>query len=122
MFKEKVNTIIEVINDYFSGIYDGDLEKLKRSFSEKSIIYGDINGAAYEKTFQEYLNGVENRKSPAELNETFGMEILGIEIIGNVANAKVHLPMLGYNYYDFLSIALIEGEWKVVNKVFSNVE
>ena len=50
------------------------------------------------------------------------MEILGIEIIGHVATAKVHVPMLGFNYYDFLSFSVVNGTWKIVNKVFTHVE
>jgi hypothetical protein len=31
------------------------------------------------------------------------------------------LPMLGYNYYDFLSLSKISGRWQIVNKLFTNV-
>ena len=56
------------------------------------------------------------------MGEEFKMKILGIEILGCVAIAKLHVPMLGYNYYDFLSLTLINGTWKIVNKVFTHVE
>ncbi|WP_394329748.1 nuclear transport factor 2 family protein [Zunongwangia profunda] len=29
--------------------------------------------------------------------------------------------MLGFNYYDYLSLFKINGEWKIVNKLFTNV-
>ena len=122
MYQEHIKAISKVIRDYFDGIYDGNVDKLQGSFTPDAYIYGDIKGEEYAKTLEEYLAGVKARKSPAELNEKFGMEITGIEVIGNVAMAKAHLKMLGFNYYDFLSLSIVNGDWKIVNKVFSHVE
>ncbi|WP_298899155.1 nuclear transport factor 2 family protein [uncultured Psychroserpens sp.] len=121
MYKENIKKIEQVITNYFEGIFYGDANKLETCFTDNAIIYGDINGTAYKKSREEYIDGVKNRQSPNELNETFKMETIGIDIIGNVAMVKVHLPMLGYNYYDYLSLTTIDNDWKIVNKIFSNV-
>lgn len=122
MYKNKADQITEVINHYFDGVFYGDVEKLKDAFHVSAFLYGDIKGVEYLKSLDEYLQGVKNRKSPHEQNEKYEMKILGLEIWGNVAIAKVHLPMLGFNYYDFLSLSLIKGKWKIVNKIFTHVE
>ena len=122
MYKEKVLIIEEIIKSYFEGIYHGDVQKLKGAFAPAALLYGDIKGQEYFKTLNDYLEGVQNRKSPHELGEDFRMEILSVEILGNVATAKLHVPMLGYNYYDFLSLCLTGNEWKIVNKIFTHVE
>lgn len=122
MYIDKVKSIAAVVSNYFDGIFYGDIEKLRSSFIDQAHLYGDIRGDEYSKSLDEYLAGVETRKSPHELQEEYKMELIGIEIIGNIALAKVHLPMLGFNYYDFLSLSLIQGEWKIVNKVFAHVE
>lgn len=41
-----------------------------------------------------------------------------VKTMGQVA----HLKMLGFNYYDFLSLGHVNGDWKIVNKVFAHVE
>ena len=122
MYTDKSKAITAVVNNYFEGIFYGNVDKLKGSFIDNAHIYGDIKGEAYSKTVDEYLEGVKTRKSPNELQEEFKMELIGIEIMGDVAMAKVHLPMLGFNYYDFLSLSIVNGEWKIVNKVFTHVE
>lgn len=122
MFTDKSKEIQQVIHNYFDGIYEGDVPKLRSAFSPSAILYGDIKGTDYLKSVEEYLDGVVNRQSPRDLQEDMKMEILGLEVIGNVAIAKLRLPMLGYNYYDFLSLTKIEGEWKIVNKLFAHVE
>ena len=122
MYKDKVLQIEKTIKDYFEGIYEGDVQKLGATFSAKAYLWGDIKGAPYAKSLAEYLEGVKNRRSPKEGGEAFGMQILGIEVLGHVAVARLHVPMLGYNYYDYLSLCLIDQEWKIVNKLFTHVE
>ena len=121
MYKANSKKIDQVITNYFEGIFYGDTDKLETCFVDKAIIYGDINGVPYKKNKKEYIDGVKNRQSPNELDEVFKMKTIGIEILGNVAMVKVHLPMLGYNYYDYLSLIKIDNDWKIVNKIFSNV-
>ncbi len=122
MYKDAVEAIEAVVTRYFKGIYEGDISKLQAVFEERVLIYGDMNnGIPYCKSVQEYLEGVKARQSPSELGEAFLMKIIGIEIIGNTAIVKAHVPMLGYNYYDFLSLTIIDGDWKIVNKLFAHV-
>ncbi len=121
MFEQNTKEIQLVISNYFDGIFYGDIKKLESAFHPQCILYGDINGEPYFKTLAAYLEGVKNRKSPSQNGETFRMKILGIEILGNNAIAKLHVPMLGFNYYDFLSLSKVSGQWLIVNKLFTNV-
>ena len=122
MYRENINQIENLITSYFEGIHYGKTEQLKELFHKNVHIYGDIKGADYLKSIDEYLEGVKNRQSPHDLNETLKMKIIGIDIMGKTAMAKLHVPMLGYNYYDYLSLANIGGDWKIVNKIFTHVE
>lgn len=121
MYTEKTKRIEQVIRNYFEGIFTGNVQQLRDTFIPTAYLHGDIKGADYLKSVEDYLNGVANRKSPKDLKEENRMEILSLEVLGKVAVAKLHVPMLGYNYYDFLSLAEIEGKWKIVNKLFTHV-
>tara|TARA_R110001583_G_scaffold34321_6_gene115436 strand:+ start:305 stop:673 length:369 start_codon:yes stop_codon:yes gene_type:complete len=122
MYNKFSNEIKTVVSQYFKGIYNGDSDRLENTFHPQALLFGDIKGAPYFKTVTDYIDGVKSRKSPNDLGEDFKMEILAIEIMGNMATVKAHSPMLGFNYYDFLSLSLVRGEWKIVNKVFTHVE
>jgi hypothetical protein len=113
--------ILVTLSKYFKGIFTGDVELLRSSFHLESLVFGDINGQAYAKSLNQYLEGVKNRKSPQELNERFRMEILSVEIINSIAIAKVHVPMFDFNYYDLLSLNKNNGEWVIVNKLLTHV-
>ncbi|WP_207427612.1 nuclear transport factor 2 family protein [Pedobacter sp. SYSU D00535] len=122
MYSKNIEEIEGLITIYFEGIFYGDIAKLTTCFHENVYMYGDIKDVDYLKSVKEYLEGVENRQSPNDLNETFKMKIIGIEILGKIAIAKLHVPMLGYNYYDYLSLVKINNDWKIVNKLFSHIE
>lgn len=121
MFEQNSQDIQGVIENYFHGIFYGDTVKLASAFHPDCVLYGDINGEPYVKTLTAYLQGVKNRKSPSELGETFSMQLIGIELLGNNAMVKLHVPMLGFNYYDLLSLTKINGKWLIVNKLFTNI-
>lgn len=114
--------VISVIENYFQGIYQGDTTLLRSVFHRDSLLVGDVKGSPYQKNVDEYLTTVANRKSLAELKEPFKMKILSVEVLGIIALAKVHVPMLGYNYYDYLSLSQIDQQWKIVNKLFAHVD
>ena len=119
--EENRKQITSVIEDYFNGIFVGDINLLRSVFHPMAFLSGDINGEPYFKTLEQYLEGVKNRKSPNELGAKFGMEIIPIEIIKTIAVAKTHVPIFEYNYYDLLSFSLIEGKWVIVNKLLTHV-
>ncbi len=122
MYMQNIREIEGLITDYFEGIFQGDPTKLRVCFRKEAHLYGDIKGGDYTKSIEEYLEGVKNRQSPKDLDEAFKMKIIGIDIIGKIAMAKLHVPMLGYNYYDFLSLVNIDNDWKIANKLFTHVE
>lgn len=121
-YTEKSNAIAAVLSSYFEGVYNGDTALLRKIFHPKSLVAGDVNGLPYFKTLDEYLEGVANRKSPKELNQTFKMEILSIEIINSIAIAKVNLPIFDFNYYDLLALNQTKQGWVIVNKLLTNVK
>lgn len=120
MFEKNATEIHAVIKNYFEGIFYGDVNKLESAFHPQCLLYGDINGQAYFKPLQEYLTAVKNRKSPSASGEEFKMKVLSVEILNQVAYVKLHCPMLGYNYYDFIAMSKIDDKWVIVNKLFSN--
>tara|TARA_R110002049_G_scaffold14303_1_gene60606 strand:- start:575 stop:946 length:372 start_codon:yes stop_codon:yes gene_type:complete len=121
MYQDNIKEIENLINKYFEGIFYGNTSTLETCFSFNANICGDINSSEYFKSVNEYIKTVKDRKSPNDLDETIKMSIIGIDILGKIAMVKLHVPMLGFNYYDYLSLFKINGEWKIVNKLFTNV-
>jgi len=118
----EVSAITDVIeNNYFKGIYEGNVMLLERIFYPGTLVYGDVNGQPYFKTAALYLDGVKNRQSPKDSGKTFKGEILNIKVVNSIAMAEINLKMYAFNYRDFLSFHKINGKWYIVNKMLTNV-
>lgn len=113
--------ILGVLKNYFDGIHNGDVALLKTAFHPQATLFGDINGAFYCKTLDDYLLAVAERKSPNELGESYQMKPLSIEVLDSIAFAKTHCVMLGFNYYDYLSLLRVEGRWFITGKLFTHI-
>lgn len=111
----------DTVAQYFKGLYEGDTDLLSTVFHPDAELFGDVNDKFYYKTLADYLYSVANRKSPKDLGETLDMAILTIDVIGKVALVKTRVPMLGFNYIDFLSLVYKNDRWLIVGKTFVNV-
>ena len=58
---------------------------------------------------------------PEASGEPFQMKPLTVEVTHEIAFAKVHCPMFGFNYIDYLSFVRADGRWLIVNKLFTDV-
>jgi ketosteroid isomerase-like protein len=116
-----INEIVELVQRYFDATWRGDVAQLRTVFDPRAIVAGEVNGQPYWKTIDEYLAGVASRKSPAELGEQVEMELLMLDVQRNIATAKLHVRMLGFNYYNYFSIVRQQDQWLVVTKTLTNV-
>jgi hypothetical protein len=118
---EDHQSILIVLADYFTGLYTGDTALLRSVFHPEAALFAELRGQPYYKGLDEYLDGVERRQSPEELGEPYQMKVLSIDVTHNMAVAKVHVPALGSNYYNYLSLLRKDGVWVIVNKTFADV-
>jgi len=108
-------------NNYFKGIYEGDIRILGSIFYPGTLVYGDVKGQPYFKTVDLYLDGVKNRQSPKDSGKPYKGEILDIRVVNSIAVAEINLKMYDFNYRDFLSFHKINGKWLIVNKMLTDL-
>ena len=108
-------TIVGLLNDYFDGLFEGDVEKLRSIFQDDAWLKGNN----YRKTLNEWLEAVANRPIPRDEGMEYNFNIQSLEIIGDQAMAKVDAPLLAAHFIDFLGLLKEDGQWKIVNKMFT---
>lgn len=113
--------ILAVVDTYCRGVYSGDVDLLRSVFHPKAALFGEVRGQPYYRPLEEYFSVVAGRQSPAALGEAFGMRPIAVEVTHEIAFAKVHCPMFDYNYTDYLSLVREAGQWRIVNKLFTDV-
>jgi len=108
-------------DDYFKGIYEGDIHTLGNIFNPGTLLFGDVKGQPYAKTLDQYLDGVAHRQSPKDSGKPFKGTIISVDVTGSIAVAKVHVKMYEFNYDEFLSFHKINNRWMIVNKMITDV-
>ena len=112
------HNITELLKSYFDGLYDGDVDKLRLIFHEDAWLKGNN----YRKTRNEWLDAVASRPIPRDEGMEYNFNIQAIEIIGDQAMAKVDVPLLAAHFIDFLGLLKEDGQWKIVNKMFTIID
>ena len=106
--------------NYFKGIYEGNIDLLNKIFHPGTLLFGDVKGQPYAKTLEVYLDGVQHRQSPKDSGKPFKGAILNIKAVNSIAIAEVSVKMYDFDYHEFLSFHRIDGKWFIVNKMISD--
>lgn len=108
--------IMEVLNGYVKGVASGKSEVMKPSFHKDATMYGYVQGVGLSKgSIQNLYNVVDQGGLAQDLKAR--IDILDIE--GTVASARVVLEDVhGSTYTDFQHLLKIDGQWKVISKIF----
>lgn len=110
------------VETYFHGLYEGDVEALRRAFHPRARLTGVVQGKPYERALDDYLAAVAQRVSPKARGESRAMHVVGVDRVGHVASVRARVPMLGFDYVDFLSLVCEGGQWSIVHKNFTDTE
>jgi len=104
------------INLYFEGILEYDADKLRQAFHADAHIMAAFPNGTFDRAFEEWV-GFTNGQAPADVSE-YKNEIISIDIAGGAATVKTDLEWPTVHYIDYLNLLKIDGEWKIVNKIF----
>lgn len=108
--------IVEVLNKYVQGVISGKSEMMKPSFHKDATMFGYVNGVdLVEGSIQNLYDGIDQGEASPNLKAR--IDILDLE--GTVASARVILEDGGAVLYtDLQHLIKIDGEWKIVSKMF----
>ena len=114
--KKEEEAIRDVVQLYFDGIIKYDEEALRKAFHPKANVIGTTKeGAADWEPFQEWVVYTRGEApDPTGRNNT----IVALDITGRAAVVKTDLDWPSVHYIDYLSLLKIDGEWKIVNKIW----
>ncbi|MFK8043806.1 nuclear transport factor 2 family protein [Congregibacter sp.] len=98
--------------DYFEGINEVSLSRLQRAFSETAELKSVSESG---ELVAEPIEAAINRWMKGEAQEREG-RILAVDLSGDPI-ARVVFDFDGA-YVDFLTLAKLRGEWKIIDKVF----
>jgi 4-oxalocrotonate tautomerase len=115
--------IVAALPLYFDGFYNGDVALLKRIFHPACHLSHANGGKLGHDDMETVYARLAGRASPAQNGEARRDVILGIDLSSPVsALARVQLAIGPRLFTDYLSFLKIDGQWRIIAKVFSWVE
>ena len=114
-----VAEIEAVIQTYFDGLYEGDVEKLAAAFHPVSHLYSEKDGGVADVPREAWFEMVRNRPSAASRGPRRDDRILMLDISGpETAFVKVACQIPPRYFTDYLVLNRTREGWKIVSKVF----
>jgi len=112
-------TAIEaLVQDYFLGMYEGDVERLRRIFHPQCWLFGESRGASHEFPVSGFIDKFANDPAPKAEGESFDMRLVSIDRTGPVAVVKDEVLYQGRQYTDYLMLQKTDAGWSIVSKAF----
>ena len=107
-----------LVQDYFLGMYEGDVERLRRVFHPQCWLFGESRGTSHEFPVSGFLDQFANQLAPKAEGEPFEMCLVSIDRTGSVAVVKDEVLYQGRQYTDYLMLQKTDAGWSIVNKTF----
>ena len=105
------------LDHYLQGHASGDGAHHAMVFHDVADLYWIRDGELATRTSADYIAGAPGQ--PAEDEDQRRREITMVDITGDAAVAKIVLDYPGALITDYMSLLKIDGEWKIVNKIFT---
>ncbi len=112
-------TLVEkTVSYYLNGGTNNDFDTLKKAFHETASMKF-ISGDGYKEV--NAIEFFESRMKPGPKQDRL-TRIASIDIAGNSASAKLEIEYPTFTFIDYMNLLKIEGEWKIVSKIFYKKE
>jgi len=107
--------ITKVMQQYVDGARSGRGDHMEPAFHEDATVFGYVGPDLFAGPIQQ-LFAWNDENGPAT-----GLQarIASIDLVDSVATVRLELDdWTGYRFTDLFTLLKVDGEWKIMNKVF----
>ena len=109
------DAITGLVQIYIDGGKSGKGEDMKPAFHPLATIVGYVGPELFASPIQGLFDWNDQNGPATELEG----RIASIDIVGTAATVRLELDnWTGHRFTDFFTLVKIDGEWKIINKVF----
>lgn len=108
----------QVVETYLHGLKFNDVESLKKAFwPDAKLFFVKRDGQLGQLTQAQWYEGFAGSIGKEEKGE---LRITAVDITDNAASVKVEEDYPNSVYVDYISLLKLNGEWKIVNKIYTS--
>ncbi len=104
------------VEHYLQGHATGDGAHFEQVFHPESKLFWIRDGALNQRPSDEYIAGASGKPAADEAQRK--RRIAMVDVTGTAAVVKVELDYPGAMITDYFSMLKVDGEWKILNKIF----
>ena len=109
------DAITTIVQHYIDGAKSGRGDDMKPAFHEDATVFGYVGADLFAGPIQNLFAWNDENGPATELQA----RIAAIDLIGTVATVRLELDnWTGYRFTDLFTLLKVDGEWKIMNKVF----
>lgn len=105
------------LQQYFRGHATASADEMRRAFLPSAHIEGLRDGKFVSWSLDEYCSLFKGTPAPDEAMRTRAIDI--VDVSGSAAMARATLVHGKRTFTDYFVLLLVNGEWKIANKVYS---
>jgi len=107
--------IEKAIQPYLDGAKSGRGDDMKPAFHKDATIFGYVGPNLFAGPIQQLFTWNDQNGPATGLHA----HITSIDLVGTVATVRLELEnWTGYRFTDLFTLLKVDGEWKIMNKVF----
>ncbi len=109
------DAIATIVQHYIDGAKSGKGDDMKPAFHEDATVFGYVGADLFAGPIQNLFAWNDENGPATELQA----RIADIDIAGTVATVRLELDnWTGYRFTDLFTLLKVDGEWKIMKKVF----
>ena len=109
------DAIAKTVQHYIDGAKSGSGDDMKPAFHKDATIFGYAGAELFAGPIQQLFDWNDESGPAAELEA----RIASVDVVDTVATVRLELNnWAGSRYTDLFTLLKVDGEWKIMNKVF----
>ncbi len=109
------DVIAKVVQHYIDGARSGKGDDMKPAFHKDATVFGYVGPDLFAGPIQNLFAWNDDNGPATELED----RIASIDVIGTVATVRLELEnWTGFRFTDLFTLLKVDGDWKIMNKVF----
>ncbi len=109
------DAIAKTLQHYIDGARSGKGDDMKPAFHKDATIFGYVGDDLFAGPIQQLFDWNDENGPATGLQARIG----SIDLISTVATVRLELDdWTGHRFTDLFTLLKVDGEWKIMNKVF----
>ena len=109
------DAIARTVQQYVDGGKSGRSEEMQAAFHPDATIFGYAGPDLFAGPIQKLFDWNDQNGPATDLQS----QVANIDIAGTIATARLELDnWTGHRFTDMFTLLKVDGEWKIISKVF----